>query len=303
LLAGGGEDVTQRGPEPERSVADGEHWRSHAAALAVPEQVGPRLRRLAVPIGERDQLFGTVGTHADHHQQADLVLLQADLKVDPVDPQVHVVGVGQGPLVERGRLVLPVLGQPGDRRGRESVADPEELGQRRGEVRGRQAVQVQQRQHLRDPRGLPSPRGQNRRAEPLPLACCLIDTLVVDPRCPHRDRARRRRHLPLGMEAITDHQPPTVLVELVLELLDVGGDLGLQRRGQHLPSTIAHDLIKKRPTGRLVGRLDVVDYLEHERTFPNHRANAVLIRFQLLRDPPREDALLRLHPPTTIHRF
>jgi hypothetical protein len=76
------------------------------------------------------------------------------------------------------------------------------------------------------------------------------------------------------MEAITDHQPPTVLVELVLELLDVGGDLGLQRRGQHLPSTVAHDLIKKRPTGRLVGRLDVVDYLEHERTFPNQRANA-----------------------------
>jgi hypothetical protein len=27
VLAGGGEDVTQRGPEPERSVADGEHWR------------------------------------------------------------------------------------------------------------------------------------------------------------------------------------------------------------------------------------------------------------------------------------
>jgi hypothetical protein len=79
--------VTQRGPEPERSVADGEHWRSHAAALAVPEQVGPRLRRLAVPIGERDQLFGAVGTHADHHQQADVVLLQADLEVDPVDPQ------------------------------------------------------------------------------------------------------------------------------------------------------------------------------------------------------------------------
>ena len=37
------------------------------------------------PIGERDQLFGAVGTHADHHQQADLVLLQADLEVDPVD--------------------------------------------------------------------------------------------------------------------------------------------------------------------------------------------------------------------------
>jgi hypothetical protein len=103
------------------------------------------------------------------------------------------------------------------------------------------------------------------------------------------------------MEAITDHQPPTVLVELVLELLDVDGDLGLQGRGQHLPSTVAHDHIKKRPTGRLVGRLDVVDYLEHERTFPIQRAN--LIRFQLLRDPSREGALLRVHPPRTIHRF
>ena len=52
------------------------------------------------------------------------------------------------------------------------------------------------------------------------------------------------------------------------------GDLGLQRRRQHLPGTVADDLIKQRPTGRLVGRLDVVDYLEHERTFPNQRANA-----------------------------
>jgi len=73
---------------------------------------------------------------------------------------------------------------------------------------------------------------------------------------------------------IADHQPPTSLVELVDERLDVGGDLGLQRRSEHRPGTIADDLIKQRPTGRLVGRLDVVDYLEHGRTFPSRRANA-----------------------------
>jgi ribosomal protein S18 acetylase RimI-like enzyme len=101
------------------------------------------------------------------------------------------------------------------------------------------------------------------------------------------------------MEAITDHQPPTVLVELVLELLDVGGDLGLQRRGQHLPSTIAHDLIKKRPTGRLVGRLNSWTTLSMSAPSRTSAPTPVLIRFQLLRDPPREDALLRLHPPTT----
>jgi hypothetical protein len=84
-----------------------------------------------VPVVERDQLLGTVGTHADHHQQAHLVLLEADLEVDPVDPHVHVVGLGQRPLVERGRLVLPVLGQPGDRGRRQARTGAEELGQRR----------------------------------------------------------------------------------------------------------------------------------------------------------------------------
>ncbi len=37
----------------------------------------------------------------------------------------------------------------------------------------------------------------------------------------------------------------TTLVELVAELFHVGGDLGLQRRGQHLPSPVAHDLIEQ----------------------------------------------------------
>ena len=74
---------------------------------------------------------------------------------------------------------------------------------------------------------------------------------------------------------VADHQPPTVLVNLVGERLDVAGDLGLQRRSKHLSGTIAHDLVEQRPTGHgFVGRLRVVDYLEHGRTFPNRRANA-----------------------------
>jgi hypothetical protein len=55
-----------------------------------------------------------------------------------------------------------------------------------------------------------------------------------------------------------------VLVELVGELGDVGGDIGLQRRGQHLSVAVVHDLIEQRPTGRavFVGLGLVVDYLE-----------------------------------------
>jgi hypothetical protein len=70
-----------------------------------------------VPVVQGDQLLGAVGAHADHDQQAHLVLLEADLEVDPVDPHVHVVGLGQGAHGERGSFVLPVLGQPGDRGG------------------------------------------------------------------------------------------------------------------------------------------------------------------------------------------
>jgi len=69
-----------------------------------------------------------------------------------------------------------------------------------------------------------------------------------------------------------------VLVDLVGGLLDVGGDLGLQRRSEHLPGTRAGQLVEHRPATRgwrmLVGLVLVVDYRKHGRTFPNQRANA-----------------------------
>jgi len=76
--------------------------------------------------------------------------------------------------------------------------------------------------------------------------------------------------------AVANHQAAAVLVELVSELLDVGGDFGLQRGGQHLASTIADDLVKQRPMASrlVVGLLGIVNYGEQGRTFPNQRANA-----------------------------
>jgi hypothetical protein len=64
-------------------------------------------------------------------------------------------------------------------------------------------------------------------------------------------------------------------LDLVSVGLDVGGDLGVQRRREHRPRTLTNDLLKQRRTGRvLVGRLGVMDYLAHRRTFPNQRSNA-----------------------------
>ena len=103
---------------------------------------------------------------------------------------------------------------------------------------------------------------------------------------------------------VSDHQPVSVFVELACERLDVGGDLGLQRRGQHLPSAVADDLIEQRPTSRLVGRRSVVNYLERGRTFPSRRANAdpdpnLSMGFDLAREVPP----LHLTSPRAIHRL
>jgi hypothetical protein len=170
-------------------------------------------------------------------------------------------------------------------------------------------VQVQQRQHLGHLRRLPGPRRHDRRREPLPLARLFVDALVVDPWRPHRHRSCGRGHLPLGVVAVADHQPVTVLVNLTAVRRDVGGHLGLQRSCQHHPRAVTNDRIQHRRPRRLtdsadhVGRLGVVDYLEHGRTLPNQRSNAGPDQNQRTSDHPREGALLRVTPPRAIHRF
>ncbi len=110
----------------------------------------------------------------------------------------------------------------------------------------------------------------------MPFTSIGVDTLVVDPRRFDLDRPGRGQHLTGLVIAVAHHQAAAVLVELVGELLEVGGDLGLQRRGQHLAGTIADDLVKQRPMASrfVVGLLGIVNYGEQGRTFSNQRANA-----------------------------
>ena len=44
-----------------------------------------------------------------------------------------------------------------------------------------------------------------------------------------------------------ERKTPAALVDLISELVNVGSDLGGQRRREHLPSTIADDLVEQRP--------------------------------------------------------
>ena len=90
--------------------------------------------------------------------------------MDPIGPQADIVHGRQVPGRERALLSLPGLGEPGDHRRRQPCRGAQELAEDGHEVAAGQAVQIQQRQHLRDLRCLPRPRRQDRRGEPYPLA-------------------------------------------------------------------------------------------------------------------------------------
>ena len=70
--------------------------------------------------------------------------------------------------------------------------------------------------------------------------------------------------------AVAHHQSAAVLVELAGVRVDVGGDLGLQRRREHPTSPVTHDLVDQRLARHHTGWRDlrVGNYREHGRTLP-----------------------------------
>jgi hypothetical protein len=48
------------------------------------------------------------------------------------------------------------------------------------------------------------------------------------------------------MMPIAHNQPPPVLIDLADVRVNVGRDLGLQRRRQHPPGTLPHELVQHR---------------------------------------------------------
>jgi len=180
---------------------------------------------------------------AHQHEHTRLHLSQAYAQVNAIGPDVDVIGGGQVALAERGVVGLPLLSEPGDRGGRQTGRRAEELLQRRHEVTGGQAMQVEQRQPFADLRGLAAPGRQDRRGEPLALARGLIDPFVVHPRGIHLDRPGRRCHRARLVVAVAHDQAVALLVPLVGQLGYVGVDFCLQCGGQYPPRALTDDLI------------------------------------------------------------
>jgi hypothetical protein len=92
LLAGGGEHLAYRLPEPQGTVTDREHRCGHPAAAAIAQQIRPAFGRFPEAVGDGDQFLAAIRSHADHHQQAEFFLFKADFEVNPIHPQIDVIG-------------------------------------------------------------------------------------------------------------------------------------------------------------------------------------------------------------------
>src|SRR5206468_8506241 len=121
----------------------------------------------------------------------------------------------------------------------------QQLLQRRPEVAGRQATQIQDRQHVVDLRRPPGVGGQDLRAVPLALAGLLVDALVVDARRSDRHGPRADRDAPLARRAVAHDQPPAVLVDLIDERDDILVSLCPERRGDHPASTLTREVVQR----------------------------------------------------------
>ena len=114
LLGRPGPHVPDGAPEPQGPIANRDHGRLEPAALQPSQQLRPALGTFAVPVLERDELLRPVGARADDHQRAQAVVLQPDVEVNPVDPDIDVVPISQVALPELPILVFPDRGQPRD---------------------------------------------------------------------------------------------------------------------------------------------------------------------------------------------
>lgn len=234
-------DLPHRLPEAPGAVADRQgRVDRQPPRLDVQEQFLPRLLALPLAVLDGDPLLLAVGGGPQQHQEALPAPFQANVEVDAVGPDVDVVLARQRSLAPVVVLLLPEALQPGDGGGRQPLGvRAQEGGEGLAEVARADPLEVQPGDPLLDALGLPQLRGQDRRAELLPLA---LRAPVRDAGLLDRDGSNPRADRPLGQVAVAHHLPVPVGVEAVAVPVDPVGDLGLDGRSEELLGARAEDL-------------------------------------------------------------
>ena len=147
LLTGLGPDLADRLPEAERAIGDGDLGRHRQTpALEIEQQGAPVVSALARAVDKAEQLLLALRRGADDDQDALRLVLQTRLQVDAVGPDVDVAFGRRVALAPLLLFLDPDVVPPSDGSGRKAKSIlAEQGGQRRREVAGRHAFQIQDR--------------------------------------------------------------------------------------------------------------------------------------------------------------
>jgi hypothetical protein len=195
--------------------------------------------------------------------RAEPVVFETDVEVHAIDPDVHVIAVGQAPLLERAVLALPLVGQPRDvRGGQPGRIVAEQNRQRLAEVAGGEASQVEDGQDLGDLRGPAHVGRQDAAREAAPFAVG-IGASVVYPGRAHGDGPSPDGDPPGAPLAVADDQGVSNVVAFLAVRLQVRSDLDLQSCHEHAARSLAGDLVDQRSPVYPVLRRLVADDIQH----------------------------------------
>jgi hypothetical protein len=86
LGPGAREYLIDRGPESQRTVADGHLRRDKAARLEPYQHLAPALLRLTHAVFDRQESFLAPLIDADYDQRTQLLVLRTDAGVHPIGP-------------------------------------------------------------------------------------------------------------------------------------------------------------------------------------------------------------------------
>src|SRR5918994_1509935 len=163
--------------------------------------------------------------------------------MNTIYPYVDVISERKIPAHEALTFLLPLLGEPDDRRRRKPGLGAEELLQSRHEVPAGKPVQIEQRQHLRHLLRAAHVGWQDHALEPSSVAV-FLHPLVVDPRSLDLHSPGSQENLTLSGVAVANHQGASLLIPLFSGRLDVAGHLGFKSFGEHPPGSGSGDLVE-----------------------------------------------------------
>jgi hypothetical protein len=236
-------DLRKRLPEAKRSVTDRELGVGREAArLHIKEQLLPGLLALAVAVDDGQELLLATGGRAHQDQDALTLLLESDVEVDAVGPDVHdplVREVSTAPFLE---VRLPDLLEPHDRRrGEARSIRAEQRSQGFREVARGDALEVQPGNQLFD-RLRPTQVRRQDRARELDATAILVDAAVVDTRAPDFDVSHARLDRALGAVTVAHDETMAGLITSSRVLRQVALDLRFQGCSEHALSAASKDL-------------------------------------------------------------